>query len=208
MERVVKSLLDTGDAFNLSPELWLAEKAASELEGDYRFGDLFEHVSKQSTPSEDARFVFDTSTAREGFLDFPILGNATSARRSTKKVAQEGDLIVSRLRPYLRQAALIPFGAKAMLGVDDFFLSTEFLVFRPKDGISSAGLLAWVLSEPIQKMMSEAATGGHHPRIGAEMLLNAPVKAKYLDNKISEEIEHLALSHIKGQFRLRSVLSQ
>lgn len=207
MERVTKHLSETGEAFNFSPEFWLAEKAASQLEGDFRFGDLVEHVTKQAAPPSDARFVFDTGTAREGLLDFPILGEAASVRRSNKKVAQEGDLIVSRLRPYLRQAALIPSGAMSVLGITDFYLSTEFLVFRSREGTSLAGLLAWVLSNPIQKMMSEAATGGHHPRISADLLLNAPVEANFLDDDLSKEVESVVLTHLKGQFRLRRLLT-
>lgn len=206
MRSIVRSFLNTGNDYSLSPEQWLSAETASQLSGKTLLGEVIESISQQMTPPDGARYVLDTNNAREGFLDIPILGDPTSTRTSAKKVAMEGDVIVSRLRPYLRQVALIPSGAVELLGQTRFFCSTEFFVLRRRDGGNAAGIAAWLLSEPIQTMMTEAATGGHHPRISADLLLGAPISDRYLDAEFCSLVGSVLASHLKGQRELLILL--
>lgn len=207
MRCITRSFHDIGTDFNLSPEHWIATQTASELGEGTLLSEIVQAVSQQQTPPKDARFVLDTGNAREGLLDLTILGNPVSGRSSAKKVAQDGDVIISRLRPYLRQVALIPEGTCNLLGVDKLYCSTEFFVLRAKqEGSNIAGIVSWLLSKPIQEMLNGAATGGHHPRIGVDLLINAPVDDRYLDVNLGDEIASLLRSHIEGQRKLNVLL--
>ncbi|NBB17512.1 hypothetical protein GVN21_19295 [Caulobacter sp. SLTY] len=206
MRLAVRKFLETGPDRTLSPEYWLSAETAKGISGAKKLHEVAFAVSKQSIPPTGTRYVLDTGNARDGLLDFPVLGDPTSARTSAKKLVQEGDVIVSRLRPYLRQVALLPPGISAMLKQQDFYCSTEFLVFRRRDGLNAGGLVAWLLSEPVQEMMSEAATGGHHPRINAELLLDARIEEKYLDPEYGLALSDILASHIKGVCELAVLL--
>lgn len=203
MRWIARPFLETGADFSLSPEHWLASETASQLTSGTLLSEIVQSVAKTQVPPEDARFVLDTGNAREGLLDITILGDPISGRTSAKKVARDGDVIVSRLRPYLRQVTFIPPGTCDLLGVDQLYCSTEFFILRPREeGRNIAGLVAWLLSEPIQEMLSAAATGGHHPRIGADLLLNSPVEERYLCIETSEKIAAVLRRHIEGQREL------
>jgi hypothetical protein len=204
---IARSFLETGADFSLSPEHWIASETASQLAEGILLGAIVQSVAKTQLPPTDARFVLDTGNAREGLLDVTILGDPVSGRTSAKKVAKDGDVIVSRLRPYLRQVAFIPPGTCELLGVDQLYCSTEFFVLRPReDSLNIAGLVAWLLSEPIQDMLSAAATGGHHPRISVDLLLNSPVEERYLGVETSERLASVLRRHIEGQRELLVLL--
>lgn len=206
MRCVAKNFLTTGPDFSLSPEHWLALETSGKMGAGTPFSDLVTSISRQVTPPPGARFVLDTGHARDGVLDLPILGDPTSERTSAKKLALEGDVIVSRLRPYLRQVALLPKGLSGLLEQGEFYCSTEFLVFRPKDPTTAAGLVAWLLSDSIQNMMSEAATGGHHPRIGPELLLSARVADEFLDPARASALSDIFTRHVEGLRKLSVLL--
>ena len=202
MRYIVKSFSETLPYHCLSPEHWLAEQTATSLSAGKKLGDLVTLSTEQSIAPENARYVLDTGNAREGFLDIPILGDPKNNRTSAKKIVREGDIIVSRLRPYLRQVALIPSGTFTLLDVKQLYCSTEFYVLRPLRGENIGHLVAWLLSEPVQGMMLEAATGGHHPRFNSDLILNAPVMDSYLDEDLALRISSFCFRHIEGQCSL------
>lgn len=207
MRWIIRSFSETGADFSLSPEHWLASETASQLAGGTPLSEIVRSVTQTQLPPEDARFVLDTGNAREGLLDITILGDPVSGRASNKKIVKDGDVIISRLRPYLRQVTFIPPGTCALLGVDHLYCSTEFFVFRSLEVRRNiAGLVAWLLSEPIQGMLSAAATGGHHPRISVDLLLNSPVAESYLDEGRCERINTVLRRHIEGQRELLVLL--
>lgn len=206
MRFITRPMLETGTDFCLSPERWLSTDTASRLGGGTLLGDLVSVVTQQVTPPADARFVLDTTNARDGMLDLPVLSDPTSARTSAKKLAREGDIIFSRLRPYLRQVAFLPTGIGELLEQDVFYCSTEFFVFRGLRPDSVAGLVAWFLSEPIQGMVSEATTGGHHPRINVDLLLNSRVASRYLEDGLAVALTTVFAGHIAGQRKLNVLL--
>lgn len=207
MRWITRAFLETGPDFSLSPENWLANETASQLKDGTPLSEIVMSVAKTQVPPEDARFVLDTGNAREGLLDITILGDPVSGRTSAKKLARDGDVIVSRLRPYLRQVTFIPQGTCETLGVDHLYCSTEFFILRSRDeGRNIAGLVAWLLSEPIQDMLAAATTGGHHPRINVDLLLSSPVEERYLRAEISEKIATVVRRHIEGQRELLVLL--
>lgn len=207
MRWIAHQFAETGKDFNLSPEYWLSSETAGQLASGTLLSDLVKPIVQTQVPPEDARFVLDTGNAREGLLDITILGNPGSGRISAKKVVKDGDIIISRLRPYLRQVTFIPIGTCQLLGVDRIYCSTEFFVLRALDeNRNIAGLVAWLLSAPIQDTICSAATGGHHPRISVELLLNCPVEDRYLEPEICEQVVSILRSHIEGQRKLTVLL--
>lgn len=207
MRWIARQILDSGNEFSLSPEHWIASETASQLTCGTPLKAVVQSIAQTQVPPEDARFVLDTGNAREGLLDLPILGSPISGRTSSKKIVRDGDVIVSRLRPYLRQVTFIPAGTCRRLGVDHLYCSTEFFVLRSREkGKNIAGLVAWLLSEPIQDMLAAAATGGHHPRISVDLLLGSPVEERYLGAGFSERIADVLGRHIEGQRELLVLL--
>ena len=116
---------------------------------------------------DSLRPSFDLTAAISQFLDFEGTAGATS----TKKIAMPGDVIVSRLRSYLREVCLLPERG-------DHFepqLSTEFIVLRALSKESAAWLVPFILSKPVQTVLRWSQTGSNHPRFSARTLLNMPV---------------------------------
>ena len=125
--------------------------------------------------------VLDTGDADRGLI-IPHNAVVTVSRiRSLKKVVQAGDVVISRLRSYLRQVALI----------DEFLVeqaplilcSTEFFVLRSRDGGDVSFLVPWLLSDQVQRALSAGQEGGHHPRFGEDQLLNLRVPEIVLDQR-------------------------
>ena len=201
-----RSFIELGPLSILSPEHWVSTDSSIKLGNGRKLSEIVSYVAKTSTPEPESRFVLDTGNARNGLLDLDLDTGDLKERTSLKKIATEGDIIISRLRPYLRQVALLPVGISDLLGQADFFCSTEFLVFRRLDGENAAGLVAWLLSDQVQSIISQAATGGHHPRISADILLQLPVDERYLDEKFSSALNNVLFGHLKGQRELLVLL--
>ena len=124
----------------------------------------------------------------EGCPDFPIydLGAARKhiispedafqeERKSSKKIARGGDVIVSRLRSYLKQIAFVP------KNVDSIYVSTEFIVLRGKNEI--AYLIPFFLSDQIQTILTWSREGNEHPRFSEHVLLNLKIPKSILKKK-------------------------
>lgn len=91
---------------------------------------------------------------------------------STKKLIQEGDLVVSRLRSYLREIAIVePSDLHPMVA------STEYIVLRPREGTSFPveALLIYLRSKLPQLVLKWSQDGSNHPRFDEKELLRMPV---------------------------------
>ncbi len=139
-----------------------------------RLGDLAALATDTVRPGAPGRFlVLDTRHAVEGCVQIrkpPMSGDELG---STKRLVRPGDLLVSRLRPYLRQVAwvdpeVVPDGATLAC-------STEFYVLRPRGGDSLAFLVPLLLGDAVQAALAAAQEGGHHPRVPRDALLELRV---------------------------------
>ena len=145
---------------------------------------------KCATPDERV-LVLDTTHAFEGCVRLRHGPGCPQDVGSAKRALQVGDVIVSRLRPYLRQIAWIDEalfrrdpGGNAVAG------STEFHVLRPREG-SVAFLVPWLLSAPVQAALAAAQEGGHHPRVGKDVVLALPVPERLVRRReaLCREVE-------------------
>lgn len=192
---VVRTLADLGDALTLAPERYRA--AALEDGGGKTLGALVVERNERVVPTAigDA-IVLDTTHARDGVLD---IASALRARKngelpeSAKKRVCAGDVLVSRLRPYLRQIA---FAHPAAMGERAMVCSMEFFVLSPRDG-SLAYLLPWLLRDRAQATLAAAQEGGHHPRVPRDSLLGMRVpKAVTAKRAVTSRAVEAALAEL------------
>lgn len=196
MRSAVRALGELGAGLVLAPERQLLASRARDVEGTL-LGDLVVERGARMEP-EEARsaIVLDTSHARDGVLDVAgAIRDAAraSAPKSAKKVAAPGDLLVSRLRPYLRQIALVTPGAVALAAGRPIAVSTEFYVLSPRatqlrteagGNTDLAFLVPLLLSASVQGLLAEAQEGGHHPRVPRASLLALSVPREVLDARV------------------------
>lgn len=154
--------------------------------------------------------VLDTSHARDGVLDIAGALRDGGGSGSAKKRALVGDVVVSRLRPYLRQVAFVHEDAFGIAGQRrELALSTEFYVLAPREaGDDLAFLVPFLLSAETQAALASAQEGGHHPRVPRESLfaLRVPVAAVRARKKTSARVrEALAAIH-RGTAALHATL--
>jgi hypothetical protein len=167
-------------------------------------GEIVISVRKMVQPSTEIGecLVLDTSDVREGIVisrKLPVMGIKIG---SAKKEVVAGDIIISRLRPYLRQVAFVD---EEMPNTQNtrILCSTEFFVLRPIDDLSIAFLVPFLLSSKIQEVLKASQEGGHHPRFIESALLTLPVPKKLLSQRetISEVMKnsiHLYRASEKG----------
>ena len=169
----VRTLGDLDDAVTLAPERLCAADAS---DGTLLSSLVIERTERLDVPALEGAVVFDTTHAKDGLLDPRPPLRSSEAPSSAKKVIRPGDLLVSRLRPYLRQIALVHPAVEAECAGRPMACSTEFYVLSPRTPESLAFLLPWLLSDPIQTRLAAAQEGGHHPRVPREVLLSLRVE--------------------------------
>lgn len=123
----------------------------------------------QASRTEKVR-NFDLTHALEPFLE-DIPPQLAAAVGSTKKRMQNGDVVISRLRSYLREIAVVrTTDTVPTVG------SSEFIVLRPKSGgISAETLMVYLRSPLVQTVLKWSQDGSNHPRFSADDLVAMPV---------------------------------
>ncbi len=208
LERLARGLI-------FAPERYDPRRSLPSLDGDQPLGDLVQlarnTVSPRSAPKRC--LVVDTTHARCGIL--ALDRGPVDSIGSTKKLAKPGDLIISRLRPYLRQVAWIDPEAPGREEGLPLLCSTEFYVLSPRVGDggntpSIAFLVPYLLSEAVQSALAAAQEGGHHPRFDADTLLELPVPASLLDERetISREVAEACRAYRRSDATLERLRSK
>ena len=115
--------------------------------------------------------VLDTGDAQNGIITTTKAPCVGTEIRSAKKCIHPSQVIISRLRPYLRQIAWVDPGLLTAQGPDvELLCSTEFFVLDSVDEASIAFLAPFLLSAPVQTILAAAQEGGHHPRFNEHTL--------------------------------------
>jgi hypothetical protein len=161
VKATVRTLGDLGEGIVLAPERWLA---ADESTGEgIPLGELVVERGERATAAN--ALVLDTTHARDGILDIAAAVRAGAGAKSSKKTARAGDLVISRLRPYLRQIAFVHPRAIEGAAGRPLALSSEFYVLSPRAEGDLAFLLPFLLGASAQAILAAAQEGGHHPRV-------------------------------------------
>lgn len=134
--------------------------------------------------------VLDTSDAREGIIISRAVPEDGAAIGSAKKLIEPRDVIISRLRPYLRQVAYVDDTLHKSKAAQ-LLCSTEFFVLRPVDARSIAFLVPYLLSRHVQDILAASQEGGHHPRFNDSAIITLPIPRSLIETRdaTSDEIE-------------------
>ena len=205
-----RSTTSLGADLILAPERYDPRRSLSSAEGAVRLGDVVEilHVSASPNQMESSRLiVLDTSDAREGIIS--CRKGPVSAReiRSAKKLVEQGCVLISRLRPYLRQVAYVD-GEVPGWGADvPMYCSTEFFVLRSVNGQPISFVVPFLLSAPVQTVLAASQEGGHHPRFNQNTLLQLPIPRALMERRDmdSRQVEE-AVSLFRRSEQLRGGL--
>lgn len=195
--------------YKLTPERYTVSQEALE-ETSVLLRDLCEVSKEAITPKKaDSAFsylILDTGDVKEGFIKNKAVISSKEIG-STKKVLRAGDVIVSRLRPYLRQVGY----------VDKEFInnqpantivacSTEFYVLRSNSDISYLAPL--LLTDKSQEILCQSQEGGHHPRFNKDILESLVFNEKELRSKttITSQFKESILFLRKGESQIQDLL--
>jgi len=204
LSKISIAAADLGEACSLSPEYWLSSRQLQSMASGIPLPDVAT-VNRQTVSRLSERaFVFDTGNADGGLINLRLQSDTAKGRISNKKRVPEGAVIISRLRPYLKQVAYIPVGFCDALGVEEVLCSTEFYVLIPVKTDSIAFLVPYLLSAPVQDVFQQASTGGHHPRFDEQLLTGLSISKALMKSRreVSMDVEALVLSHVTAQVRM------
>lgn len=123
---------------------------------------------------------FDVTDALQPVLDDEKEPISAQEIGSTKKIFKAGDVVISRLRSYLREIAVV----RTTPGITAVG-SSEFVVLRQRPDntkrLSSETLMVFLRSEPVQTILRFCQDGSNHPRFAEKELLSIPVPDPVLD---------------------------
>ena len=197
---------DLGEDFILAAEHYHPAKISAlqhlaQLSGKM-IGELFEEVQDTVKPgmAEQPARLYDLTDALGNLLR-PGTDLADANFLSNRKRVQAGDVIISRLRSYLREVVVIPALPHEVL------VSPEFIVLRLRtdnDLESSAWLLPFLLSATVQTILHWSQTGSAHPRFNSDTLLaiRIPDQVVRIANELSEAVQsaHSTVSSAAGLY--------
>lgn len=170
-----------------------------------RVGEIFTSVKdifdpKKHILNEPAR-VYDLTDSLGNFLGEGNEANEETFK-SAKKIVRHNDIIVSRLRSYLKEIAIVP-------NVDEQVLvSTEYIVLRPNDNALPEKykyILPFLLSEPVQTILHWSQDGNEHPRFAESVLLNLKIPEVVINQK---SIFREALEQAQNKIESSKILYQ
>ena len=160
MKSRIMTLAELGEGFVLAPERHL--RASGE---GIALGSLCRERGERAADPENA-IVLDTTHVKDGLIDLRAAVRDGAGVKSVKKRACAGDLLISRLRPYLRQIAIVP-------AIDrELAVSSEFYVLTGDD---LEWLLPVLLGDELQASLASAQEGGHHPRVPRSSLMSLAI---------------------------------
>ncbi|MFR5768792.1 MAG: hypothetical protein ACLVEG_04105 [Roseburia faecis] len=176
----MKSNKQLGVNFILTPERYNPRRRMSiDNEDTILMSEIVEIVNDIITKKQaqgKSIIQINTSDAMGGYLN--INSEVNDSINSNKKILRKGDVIISRLRPYLRQVAYVDEDRKEILGA-----STEFFVIRARNNESIAYLVPFLLSQPAQLVFENSVEGSQHPRFKEEDVLNLKIPKNIYDER-------------------------
>jgi hypothetical protein len=209
IRHAVRSLGDLGPRLTLAPE---RHGPDAETRG-IPISELAVEARARLRPGAGTTaFVLDTTHARDGVIELPAPEDAARAR--TKLAVPVGALLVSRLRPYLRQVGFVSPSLVSMLGGHArpaLGCSPEFSVLVAREeGESLAYLVPFFLSKPVQERLARGQEGGHRPRVPRETVMTLRVsRAVFADRRRRSAAVERALADLyAARSRLREALER
>jgi hypothetical protein len=204
----VRRISDLGLEIALAPERHVA-LGAQDKRGVPLSALVVERVERVMPRELTGAVVLDTTHAKDGVLDMRA-ARASGPASSAKKRVREGDLLVSRLRPYLRQ---IGFAHPACVRKNQGSIlacSTEFYVLASPNGEDLAFLVPFLLGRDAQSTLAAGQEGGHHPRVPFETVLGLRVPSNLVASRVplSRRVRSALLAVYRAGERYVEVLTK
>lgn len=178
----------------LAPESYHPDKLAAkqylEKSNKKKIKDHFYNIREIFDPKKEnliqQSVVFDLSDVTSYFLYGGKKVTSSEEVGSAKKIFSQNDVLISRLRSYLKEVSFIGFNDKLKLA------STEFVVLRQRDkSYYPETLFAYLISKEVQNILLWSVTGTEHPRFNENYFLNLtlPNFSKEIQNEIKKIIQ-------------------
>ncbi len=190
------------DAQYFHPEKQHILEQLAKLPGQF-IGDYYDVVDELlNPPSEDTGEMvqnYDLTEALRFFLS-DIEPINTFDLGSTKKCFQQGDVVVSRLRSYLKEIAVVETSPTVKcVG------SSEFIVLRQNGKeVSPELLVVYLRSPPVQKILKWCQDGSNHPRFKKEELLSIKLPERVLN--VQDEVKRIIKAAIQSHSDAKQLL--
>ena len=195
---IQKSKLEGG--LRLDPEFYHPEKLEA-MEKLSKFGistiaENFRNIKETFNPlrhklaTTPAR-VFDLSDVSSFLLEAGAKVEKADEVGSTKKIIRQNDVLISRLRPYLKEVSFVGFNEVQKLA------STEFVVLRKKKDskFPPQALFAFLTTDEVQKILFWSQGGTEHPRFSENLLMGLKLP------KISEKMAESIVDDVNGTYK-------
>lgn len=207
MRASIVRVADLDDPLVLTPERYSVDEK--------RFGegvalqDLISLGRQTMSPKKSVGqnfLVADTANAENGVLK--LSASDFQEIKSSKKMLNAGDVIISRLRPYLRQVAFVD---ESLCSNDsNVVCSTEFYVLRSIDGRSIAFLVPWLLTMNVQQVLQDSVEGAHHPRFSEETLLRLRVPQGLVNDRdaVSRMVEEASQMYHRQHSAIKKLIEE
>lgn len=164
-------------------------------------------LSRKNADISKAYLIIDTGDVKEGFVRYKKTVDSTKIG-SNKKLLKVGDVIVSRLRPYLRQVGYIDKALFDSLPKNTIVMcSTEFYILRSESSDISY-IAPYLLTHYSQNILNASQEGGHHPRFTQNTLESLKVDTNTLSLKVDiSNIFKQSISNLReGEQGIRKLL--
>jgi type I restriction enzyme, S subunit len=169
-----------------------------------RVGDYFHLVEERLNPelgNDKNVYNYDLTGALRYFLDDDIQPTLVSELGSTKVRFQTDDVVVSRLRSYLREIAVVCTPQSAFcVG------SSEFYVLRSKGWVTPELLLVYLRSDPVQKILKWCQKGSNHPRFDEREIITLKLPDNILEKQ--NEVTTLVQNGIEAYREAKRLLEE
>lgn len=194
------------DSQYFMPEKARALSALAALPGR-SLGSIFQSVRDTVDPKKESSLGlvrnFDLPHALQPVLDDELLPIDISEVGSLKKRLEKDDVVISRLRHYLKEIAIVDCSTRIpVIG------SSEFIVLRRQESsckISPASLLIFLRSTPVQTILKWCQDGSQHPRFSEDDLLSISVP-NCLD-ELAPELDRIVKKAFVARREARSSIS-
>ena len=144
-----------------------------------------EQINADTANPTQQFLVLATGDAHHGIIRTAKQPSNGADIGSAKNRIRPGQVIISRLRPYLQQVAWVDPGLLELeQGRIELVCSSEFYVLNSKDGTSIAFLIPFLLSKRVQSVLAASQEGGHHPRFNERTLKSLIIPTALLDRRV------------------------
>lgn len=196
---IFKTISQLGETFVLTPERYNPRRRMNiEVDG-VKLSELVylsDEILTFKKGKAEEQYQINTGDAMGGYLRIP---QTKEMLNSSKKILHKGDVIISRLRPYLKQIAYVDDVIN-----DGLYASTEFYVLRGRSEQSIAFLVPYLLSDAAQTVFANSVEGSQHPRFKEDDINNLVIPISLLEKRdeLSEEVESAIRDYREYESRL------